>query len=122
MPKTEKPVEKQNKPWQFQPGQSGNPAGKPKGIRHMSTLLLEAVKRVAQDGGTSEDVEIVRALVAKAKSGDTKAIDIVFDRLEGKAPQTIDVTTDGDKLPSAGEVDISLLALKMAEELKKKKT
>ena len=29
----------------FQPGQSGNPAGKPKGARHKTTLLAEKLIR-----------------------------------------------------------------------------
>ena len=28
---------------QFEPGQSGNPAGRPKGSRNRSTLVLEAI-------------------------------------------------------------------------------
>ena len=39
---------KSNKPWQFQPGQSGNPSGRPKGIRdrrHIVNDLLEAYHR-----------------------------------------------------------------------------
>ena len=31
------------KPWQFQPGQSGNPAGKPRGTRSAITLAAEAL-------------------------------------------------------------------------------
>lgn len=70
-----------------------NPNGKPKGSKHMSTLLEEAIKAVAEDGGTTEDKEIVRALIKKAKAGDTKAIDMVFDRLEGKPGQAITLDT-----------------------------
>lgn len=122
-PKTirEKKVER-NEKGQILPGVILNPEGRPKGARHMSTLLLEAVKKVAEDKGSSEDVQIVKALIKKAKEGDTKAIDIVFDRIEGKAPQSIDITTDGDKLPSSSDLDVESLATRMAEELKKQKT
>lgn len=73
----------------FQPGVSGNPAGKPKGARHFSTLIREAIQKVAEDTGTSDDKEIVKALVKKAKEGDLKAVDMVLDRVDGKAEQTI---------------------------------
>jgi len=64
----------------------------------MSTILLDAIKKVSEDKGTSEDVEIVKTLIRKAKQGDMKAIDIVFDRIEGKAPASLDVTSLGDKV------------------------
>ena len=72
------------------PGVSGNPAGKPPGTRHMSTLLEDAIKKVATDRGEPHDILIVRALIEQAKKGDVKAIREVFDRLEGKPVQTID--------------------------------
>jgi hypothetical protein len=58
----------------FQKGQSGNPAGKPKGARHKTTLLAE---RLMQD-----DVEkIVNAVVADAINGDMTAAKIILDRI-----------------------------------------
>lgn len=50
----------------WKPGQSGNPAGKPKGTRHRTTMLAE--KLLANDAG-----EIVGVLVAAAKNGDVGA-------------------------------------------------
>jgi len=90
--------ETRNEKGQFLPGVSGNPAGKPPGTRHMSTLLEEAIKRVAEDTGTAEDVQIVAALIKKAKTGDIQAIREIWDRIEGKAPQSLDLTTGGEKL------------------------
>lgn len=78
----------------FKPGVSGNPKGKPKGARHFSTLIRDAITKVATDTGTSDDKLIVKALIAKAKEGDLKAVDIVFDRVDGKAEQTINL--DGE--------------------------
>ncbi len=77
------------------PGQKSlNPHGKPKGARHFSTLIRDAITKVANDTGTSDDKLIVKALIAKAKEGDLKAVDIVFDRVDGKAEQTINL--DGE--------------------------
>lgn len=78
----------------WKPGQSGNPAGKPKGARHFSTLIKEAITKVANDTGTSDDILIIQALVAKAKDGDLKAVDMVLDRVDGKAEQTINLDAD----------------------------
>jgi hypothetical protein len=58
----------------FQKGQSGNPAGKPKGARHKTTLMAE---RLMQD-----DVEnIVNAVLTAARNGDMMAAKIILDRI-----------------------------------------
>ena len=58
----------------FRKGQSGNPAGKPKGARHKTTLLAE---RLMQD-----DVEkIVNAVLTAARNGDMMAAKIILDRI-----------------------------------------
>lgn len=104
--------EKQKPAHLWKPGQSGNPAGKPKGARHFSTLIREAITKVADDTGTSDDKEIVRALVEKAKAGDLKAVDMVLDRVDGKAEQTINL--DGEMTINDGlslEEKEALLAL-----------
>ncbi len=58
----------------FQPGQSGNPTGKPRGARHRTTLLAE---RMMQD----EAGEVVKAVIKAAKRGDMTAARLVLDRI-----------------------------------------
>lgn len=58
----------------FQPGRSGNPAGRRPGSRHKITVLAE--KLMAQDAQ-----EIVTAVTSAAKAGDMTAARIVLDRL-----------------------------------------
>ena len=67
-----------------------NPNGKPVGTRHMTTIIFDALSKVAKDTGTREDVAIVKTLLAKAKEGDTKAIEMIMDRTDGKPVQMID--------------------------------
>lgn len=58
----------------FAPGTSGNPAGKPRGVRHKSTVLLQALlEKGAQ--------EIVETVITQAKAGDLTACRLVLDRL-----------------------------------------
>ena len=58
----------------FQPGQSGNPAGKPKGARHKATLAAQELL----DG----EVEIItRKVIELAKDGDMAAIRLVLERI-----------------------------------------
>lgn len=99
---TENTEVKQRPAHLFQPGQSGNPKGKPKGARHFSTLIREAIQKVAEGDDEPADRMIVKQLVDKARKGDLSAIDRVIDRVDGKAEQTInldaDVTTNNDGL------------------------
>lgn len=58
----------------FKKGQSGNPAGKPKGSRNKATLAVQALL----DG---EAEAITRKAIEKAKDGDMAAIRLVIERV-----------------------------------------
>lgn len=58
----------------FEPGQSGNPAGRPKGSRNKATLAVE----VLFDG---EAEVITRKAIELAKNGDLAAIRLCLDRI-----------------------------------------
>ena len=81
----------------FQPGQSGNPAGKPRGTQHSSTRLrrlLEAVQK-AKNPVTKQEEEFTTlemmdaAMISRAMKGDVSAYRELLDRLEGKVPQAV---------------------------------
>ena len=57
----------------FQPGQSGNPAGKPKGARNRTTLAIEALIDGAADDIANKAIEL-------AKAGDATMIRALLDR------------------------------------------
>ena len=59
---------------QFEKGQSGNPAGRPRGSRNKSTLLLE--QTLANDGEA-----IVNKAIEMAKDGDPIALRLCIERL-----------------------------------------
>jgi hypothetical protein len=58
----------------FEPGESGNPNGRPKGARNRATVLAEAML----DG---EAEAITRKLIEKATEGDTTALRLCLERL-----------------------------------------
>lgn len=69
----------------WQPGQSGNPNGKPKGTKHISNWILQMLedesfyKKISgisiQEGAPVK--VIVQSLILKAMDGDLKAIDLL---------------------------------------------
>jgi hypothetical protein len=58
----------------FQSGQSGNPAGRPRGARGKATILAEGMFE-------GEAAAIIRAAIDLAKSGDTAAVRVCLDRI-----------------------------------------
>jgi len=70
---TDKTVQQQ-KPHLFQPGQSGNPAGRPQGSRNKATLAMEAL----MDG---EVESITRKAIDLALEGDTTALRLCLERI-----------------------------------------
>jgi hypothetical protein len=58
----------------FKPGQSGNPAGKPKGARNKTSLAVEALLDGEGEGLTRKAIEL-------AKAGDIQALRLCLDRI-----------------------------------------
>lgn len=100
----------------FQPGQSGNPAGRPQGVRNRSTVLKELLEQVLdftnpltlRKETADLETQVMTALVARARRGDVVAIREILDTVYGKL-------TDKNEL--SGAVDLNMLSL---DEVKKR--
>lgn len=112
MSKPKKPAKKQPKPnpipgnKPFPPGVSGNPNGRPKGLRNRSTIVREwletTYKKVNPITGQNETLQIqdhlVISLIGKALKGDVQAFRELFDSGHGKVSELLDVTTKGESI------------------------
>jgi Family of unknown function (DUF5681) len=58
----------------FQPGQSGNPAGRPAGSRHKASEMVEILMSGDADA-------VTKAVIAKALDGDMTAARLVLERI-----------------------------------------
>lgn len=75
---------------QFKPGESGNPAGRPKQLPELEVILASVLGKERPDG-TTEAEAILEALRKKAMSGDVRASELLLDRAYGKAKQTMQI-------------------------------
>jgi hypothetical protein len=123
------PIEKQSKDnpishippeKRWQPGQSGNPSGRPKGICYFGEAAREMlasqevnIEYTFPKGGEeitrkfnlktsakSFHHAIIAAMMRECLDGNVQAFTALSDRAYGKPAQSLDVTSDGDKIQS----------------------
>lgn len=92
----------------FKPGESGNPNGRPAGVKNRSTIARKwlSTELTLKNPLTGEDQNmtledaITLAQIKRAKKGSPAAYKVIMDSAHGAVQQKIDVTTDGEKLTS----------------------
>lgn len=90
----------------FEKGNNANPKGRGKGTLNSRTIIRKwlATKEKAENPLTKKthtltqmDYIVLKQLEG-ARNGDTRAFKELLDRLEGKSPQRVDLTTNGESL------------------------
>jgi hypothetical protein len=79
----------------WQKGQSGNPKGRIKGKKVLTDELRRLLDAKWRPFGQTNRELLAQVLMAKALQGDLKAIEYIWDRLEGRPAQAVQVTGDG---------------------------
>lgn len=74
----------------FQPGHSGNPAGRTPNKKYLSEIARDLLEKIPKGEleGRNADILVVLALIRKALGGDTRAIEMLHDWTEGKVIDT----------------------------------
>ena len=78
---------------QFQPGQSGNPAGRPKGV-DFRKIIEEAYAKRGPTALADRILKLADAMFDAAEDKDVSASRFITERLCGLLKQEFDVTTD----------------------------
>lgn len=97
----------------YKPGECGNPGGRPRGSRNVSTVLAGMLSDIAPDivieasfvkdiskglkKATIADAAAARLVYEGVVNGQSWALKELLDRTEGKAKQSIEITSE-DKL------------------------
>ena len=93
MPGNPNPDQSNLKP--FKKGQSGNPKGRPK----LPDIKAAMAKVLAEEKDGMDALEaVLKALRTRAIKGDVRAAQELLDRGYGRSKQSIDHTTDGEKI------------------------
>jgi hypothetical protein len=95
----------------FKKGESGNPAGRPRGSRNYRTLFREAYVAIAKDLrlGKNPDallVEILKRGIKEALRGNYQFYKDIMDRLYGKPKQTIETEEEKKLLILSDEKEV----------------
>ena len=117
---SENVVMRDPKTGQLLPGSQLNPAGKPKGSKHLTTKIFEALQTMKKDGKSYSDL-LVAKILNDAVSGKSDMVKLVINYVDGMPEQGIDVTSGGEKLNSSSD-NVMAMAKEISDRLKKQKT
>jgi uncharacterized protein YyaL (SSP411 family) len=90
----------------FKKGHKGGP-GRPK-LPDLKEILAKVLSKENEEG-KSEAEQILEALKRQAKAGNVKASQLLLDRGYGKVKESLDITTDGEKINNKPSIQIEII-------------
>lgn len=102
----------------FEKGKSGNPSGRKPGALSLKTYIkkwLSAEEKfqnpITEEMETLSQYDIIVLMqIAKARKGDTKAFEVLIDRIEGKPKHELDINQDINWIEERTVVNYSALS------------
>lgn len=104
----EQPLVTRDSKGRFVKGYSGNPAGKPKGVKNRATLIREVMDAGMADMLHSEFIQVMEKAISLAKQGNTQMIKMLLvdiakampkDNEEGKGSTKVVVSISNYTMP-----------------------
>lgn len=89
-------------------GEVRNPNGAPRKLPKLDVILANVLGEENKDGKTAAE-QIIEAMRRKANAGDTKAAQLLLDRGWGKIKESLDITTDGEKINNKPSIQIEII-------------
>src|SRR5262249_16231815 len=83
-----------SKSYRFKPGQSGNPNGRPRGTREFAELIAHETRN-----GEEMLEQLLAMMRDPAHEDHLKAIEVLLDRMLGRAPQTLELADRASAFP-----------------------
>lgn len=105
----EKPKKKGKNTSGLIPFKKGNPGGpgRPK-LPDLKEILAKVLGKENEEGKTEAE-QILEALKKQAKAGNVKASQLLLDRGFGKVKESLDITTDGEKINNKPSIQIEII-------------
>ena len=105
----EKPKKKGKNTSGLIPFKKGNPGGpgRPK-LPDLKEIMAKVLGAETAEGRTEAE-EIINALKRQAKAGNVKASQLLLDRGFGKVKESLDITTDGEKINNKPSIQIEII-------------
>lgn len=90
----------------FVKGHKGGP-GRPK-LPDLKEIMAKVLGAQTAEGRTEAEA-IIEALKKQAKAGNVKATQLLLDRGFGKVKESLDITTDGEKINNKQTIQIEII-------------
>ena len=86
------------------PGHTANPNGRPKGTLSLLGLLKKHLEDVPPGEQKCRAEQFIQKTYEEAMSGDSKAIRLIWNYIEGMPQTKVDLTTGGQPIPILGGI------------------
>lgn len=82
------------KPWQWKPGQSGNPSGRPKGSLSIVRILRQKLSAGDEDGACAVADRLIEVALSGEDQNALRALKDIVDRIDGTPVREMKLTGD----------------------------